>query len=88
MKEAIKNSDFKWILLNFALLLIAALAAYVFHMVFTRIKEYYKLNIKINLWVPSILIGLLVLPFHLPFFAFIILFLVIILLFHLSTLLS
>ena len=83
MKEAIKNSDFKWILLNFALLLIAALAAYVFHMVFTRIKEYYKLNIKINLWVPSILIGLLVLPFTLPFCVIIIHFLVIILLFNL-----
>ena len=83
MKEAIKNSDFKWILLNFVLLLIAVLAARVFHKIFTRIKEYYKINTKTNLWVPSIVIGALVMPFTLPFCIVIIHFLVIILVFDL-----
>lgn len=83
MKEAIKNSDFKWILLNIALFLIAALAAYVFHKIFTRIKEYYKIKTKTNLWIPSIIIGLSVLPFTLPFCVVVIHYLVIILVFNL-----
>lgn len=63
----VKEGELKWVLFTIALVIIGALCAIVFHKLFLRLKKYYFHNIKINLWIPSIILGILVIPYRLPF---------------------
>ena len=69
MWDSFKESTLGWVLFFAAFVVIVILCTIVLHKLFLRLKKYYfgNKNINFNLWIPSIICGLLVLPFNLPF---------------------
>lgn len=67
MWYSLKESSASWILIYVALAIVGFLCALVMHKLLTRLKECYFKNSNINLWVPSIVLGVLVIPYRLPF---------------------
>ena len=83
--DSIKESSFSWVLLFIGLSVAGYLCILVIHKLLTRLKECYFKNLKLNLWLPSIILGIMVLAYRLPISIIVIHFAVIFLLIDLIT---